>query len=292
MRRIGIFLITNLAVLVTLSAAAHLLGVDRFITAQGMNFTGLLGFAVVFGFGGAFISLFMSKWTARMAVGAQVIETPRTATERWLLDTVRRQAERAGIGMPEVAVYEAEDINAFATGWNRNAALVAVSTGLLQQMSADEAEAVLGHEVAHIANGDMVTLTLIQGVLNTFVIVIARLVGWFIDSVIFKQEEGPGPAYYVTFFVLEIALGILASVVVAWFSRQREFRADHGGATLAGREKMILALERLQAAQIPAQLPERVAAFGISGNGRGGWLRYFASHPPLEARIAALRNAR
>lgn len=179
MRRIGIFLITNLAVLVTLSAAAHLLGVDRFITAQGMNFTGLLGFAVVFGFGGAFISLFMSKWTARMAVGAQVIETPRTATERWLLDTVRRQAERAWIGMPEVAVYEAEDINAFATGWNRNAALVAVSTGLLQQMSADEAEAVLGHEVAHIANGDMVTLNLIQGVLNTFVIVIARLFGWF-----------------------------------------------------------------------------------------------------------------
>jgi heat shock protein HtpX len=292
MRRIGIFLITNLAVLVTLSAAAHLLGVDRFITAQGMNFTGLLGFAVVFGFGGAFISLFMSKWTARMAVGAQVIETPRTATERWLLDTVRRQAERAGIGMPEVAVYEAEDINAFATGWNRNAALVAVSTGLLQQMSADEAEAVLGHEVAHIANGDMVTLTLIQGVLNTFVIVIARVVGWFIDRVVFKQEEGPGPAYYVTFFVLEIALGILASVVVAWFSRQREFRADHGGATLAGREKMIAALERLQAAQIPAQLPERVAAFGISGNGRGSWLRYFTSHPPLEARIAALRNAR
>jgi len=227
-----------------------------------------------------------------MAVGAQVIETPRTATERWLLDTVRRQAERAGIGMPEVTVYEAEDINAFATGWNRNAALVAVSTGLLQQMSADEAEAVLGHEVAHIANGDMVTLSLIQGVLNTFVIVIARLVGWFIDSVIFKQEEGPGPAYYVTFFVLEIALGILASVVVAWFSRQREFRADHGGATLAGREKMIAALERLQAAQIPAQLPERVAAFGISGNGSGGWLRYFASHPPLEARIAALRNVR
>ncbi|MDH4380821.1 MAG: protease HtpX [Gammaproteobacteria bacterium] len=292
MRRIGIFLITNLAVLVTLSAAAHLLGVDRFITAQGMNFTGLLGFAVVFGFGGAFISLFMSKWTARMAVGARVIETPRTATERWLLDTVRRQAERAGIGMPEVAVYEAEDINAFATGWNRNAALIAVSTGLIQQMSADEAEAVLGHEVAHIANGDMVTLTLIQGVLNTFVIVIARVVGWFIDRVIFKQEEGPGPAYYVTFFVLEIALGILASVVVAWFSRQREFRADHGGATLAGREKMIAALERLQAAQIPAQLPERVAAFGISGNGRGGWLRYFASHPPLEARVAALRNAR
>ena len=292
MRRIGIFLVTNLAVLVTLSAAAHLLGVDRFITAQGMNFTGLLGFAVVFGFGGAFISLFMSKWTARMAVGARVIETPANATERWLIDTVRRQAERAGIGMPEVAVYEAEDINAFATGWNRNAALVAVSTGLLQQMSADEAEAVLGHEVAHIANGDMVTLTLIQGVLNTFVIVIARVVGWFIDRVVFKQEEGPGPAYYVTFFVLEIILGILASVVVAWFSRQREFRADQGGATLAGREKMIAALERLQAAQIPAQLPERVAAFGISGNGRGSWLRYFASHPPLEARIAALRSAR
>jgi len=292
MRRIGIFLVTNLAVLVTLSAAAHLLGVDRFITAQGMNFTGLLGFAVVFGFGGAFISLFMSKWTARMAVGARVIETPANATERWLIDTVRRQAERAGIGMPEVAVYEAEDINAFATGWNRNAALVAVSTGLLQQMNADEAEAVLGHEVAHIANGDMVTLTLIQGVLNTFVIVIARVVGWFIDRVVFKQEEGPGPAYYVTFFVLEIVLGILASVVVAWFSRQREFRADQGGATLAGREKMIAALERLQAAQIPAQLPERVAAFGISGNGRGSWLRYFASHPPLEARIAALRSAR
>ena len=227
-----------------------------------------------------------------MAVGATVIENPTSATERWLLDTVRRQAERAGIGMPEVAVYEAEDINAFATGWNRNAALVAVSTGLLQQMSADEAEAVLGHEVAHIANGDMVTLTLIQGVLNTFVIVIARAVGWFIDRVVFKQEEGPGPAYYVTFFVLEIALGFLASVVVAWFSRQREFRADHGGATLAGREKMIAALERLQAAQIPAQLPERVAAFGISGNGRGSWMRYFASHPPLEARIAALRNAR
>ena len=219
----------------------------------------------------------------------RVIEHPATSTEVWLVDTVARQAKAAGIGMPEVAVYESDEVNAFATGMSRNNALVAVSTGLLQRMTRDEAEAVLGHEVSHVANGDMVTLALIQGIVNTFVIVIARAVGWFVDRVILKNEEGPGIGYYVTFFVLEIALGILASGIVMWFSRRREFRADTGGAGLAGRNKMIAALERLQSLQGASQLPERVAAFGISSGGKSGWAKFFSTHPALEDRIAALR---
>ena len=289
MKRIALFLLTNLAVLVTLSVVAHLFGLNQFIGAQGLDFGALLAFAALFGFGGAFVSLAISKWSAKMAVGARVIEQPSTSTELWLVDTVARQARAAGIGMPEVAIYESDDVNAFATGMSRNNALVAVSTGLLQRMTRDEAEAVLGHEVSHVANGDMVTLALIQGVVNTFVIAISRAVGWFVDRVILKNEDGPGVGYYVTFFVLEIALGILASGLVMWFSRRREFRADAGGAALAGRPKMIAALKKLQTLQDTTQLPERVAAFGIAGGGKGGWMKFFATHPALEDRIAALR---
>jgi heat shock protein HtpX len=289
MKRVALFLVTNLAVLVTLSAVAHFFGLDRIAGAQGLDFGALLAFAALFGFGGALVSLVISKWSAKMAVGARVIERPANPTEAWLVDTVARQAKAAGIGMPEVAIYESDEVNAFATGMNRNNALVAVSTGLLRRMTPDEAEAVLGHEVSHVANGDMVTLALIQGIVNTFVIAIARAVGWFVDRVILKNEEGPGIGYYVTFFVLEIALGILASGIVMWFSRRREFRADAGGAGLAGRNKMIAALERLQSLQGDTQLPERVAAFGISGGGKSGWARFFSTHPALEDRIAALR---
>ena len=289
MKRIVLFLITNLAVMVMLSVLAHVLGANQFLGAYGLDLGRLLVFAALFGFGGAFISLAISKWSAKMAVGAHVIERPSNAAESWLLATVARQAQAAGIGMPEVAIYESDDANAFATGMNRNKALVAVSTGLLQKMARDEAEAVLGHEVAHVANGDMVTLALIQGVLNTFVIVISRAVGWVVDRVVLKNEGGPGIGYYATFFMLEIVLGILASLIVMWFSRRREFRADEGGARLAGHGKMIAALERLRALHEPSQLPERFAAFGIAGGGRAVWLRLFATHPPLEERIAALR---
>jgi heat shock protein HtpX len=288
MKRIALFLATNLAVIVTLSVIVHLTGLNAFIDAQGLDFGGLVLFAAVIGFGGAFLSLAMSKWSARMAVGARVIGQPANATERWLLDTVARQAREAGIGMPEVAIFDADECNAFATGMNRNNALVAVSTGLLARMRRDEAEAVLGHEVAHVANGDMVTLALIQGVVNTFVIVIARAVGWFVDRVVLKNEQGPGVGYFVTFIALEIVLGVLASAVVMWFSRRREFRADAGGAELAGRGAMIAALERLRADQ-PPPLPGTLAAFGISSSGGGGLERLFASHPSLEDRIAALR---
>jgi heat shock protein HtpX len=246
-------------------------------------------FAALFGFGGAFISLLISKWMAKMATGAQVIEVPSNMSERWLVDTVKRQAEKAGIGMPEVAVYDAPEINAFATGWNRDNALVAVSTGLLQNMTQEEAEAVLGHEVSHVANGDMVTLTLIQGVLNTFVIFLSRVVGFLVDRVLLKNERGYGIGYWLTTIVAEIVLGILAAIIVAWFSRQREFRADAGGASLAGREKMIAALERLKLNQEQTQLPAQIAAFGISGG--GGFMRLMMSHPPLDERIAALREA-
>jgi heat shock protein HtpX len=258
----------------------------------GLNLQSLIIFAAVLGFGGSFISLAMSKWMAKRATGAMVIEQPRNATEQWLFETVRRQAKQAGIGMPEVAVYDAPDINAFATGMKRDAALVAVSTGLLQSMDKDEAEAVLGHEITHVANGDMVTLALIQGVLNTFVIVLSRVVGYFVDRVLLKNDRGFGIGFYVSTIVAQIVLGILASMIVMWFSRQREFRADRGGAKLAGREKMIAALERLKAAHEPAQLPEQMAAFGISGGRDGGWKRLFMSHPPLDERIAALQQAR
>ncbi len=291
-KRIGLFLITNLAVVFVLSITAQLLGVNRWLTANGLNLGGLLMFSLLFGFGGAFISLAISKWMAKRSTGARVIDEPRNATERWLVDTVARQARAAGIGMPEVAVYEAPEINAFATGMSRNSALVAVSTGLLNSMSKDEAEAVLGHEVSHVANGDMVTLTLIQGVVNTFVIFLSRVVGYVVDRVILKNDgRNTGIGFFVATMVTEVLLGIVASMIVAWFSRRREFRADIGGASLAGREKMIGALQRLKQAYEPATLPEGLQAFGISGGGHGGLKALFLSHPPLDDRIAALRAA-
>ena len=294
MKRVFLFLVTNIAVLLVLSVAASILiralGIEEM--PGGLNLQSLIIFAAVIGFGGSFISLAMSKWMAKRATGAMVIEQPRNATEQWLFETVRRQAKQAGIGMPEVAVYEAPDINAFATGMRRDAALVAVSTGLLQAMDKDEAEAVLGHEITHVANGDMVTLALIQGVLNTFVIVLSRVIGYFVDRVLLKNDRGFGIGYFVTSIVAQIVLGILASMIVMWFSRQREFRADRGGAKLAGREKMIAALQRLKTMHEPAQLPEQMAAFGISSGQVGGWKRLFMSHPPLDERIAALQQSR
>jgi heat shock protein HtpX len=293
MKRIALFLITNLAVILVLSITARILGVDRFMTQNGLDLSMLLAFSALIGFGGAFISLAMSKTMAKMSTGARVIENPRSGTELWLYETVKRQAQMAGIGMPEVAIYDAPDMNAFATGMNRNSALVAVSTGLLSNMSKDEVEAVLAHEVSHVANGDMVTLTLIQGVVNTFVIFLARVIGYLVDSFLRRNDSestGPGIGYYVTSIIAEIVLGILASVIVMWFSRQREFRADAGGAALAGREKMISALDRLRMGTAPSQLPNEMAAFGI--NSGGGLARFFMSHPPLEERIAALRQIR
>jgi len=290
-KRVGLFLITNLAIVIVLGLVLRILGVDSYLEAQGggLNYTSLLIFAAVFGFGGSFISLAMSKWMAKRATGAHVIDTPRNAVEQWLVETVRRQAQLAGIGMPEVAVYDAPEINAFATGMNRNKALVAVSTGLLNGMNREEAEAVLGHEVSHVANGDMVTLTLIQGVVNTFVIFFARIIGNIVDKAVFKTENGHGPAFWITSILAEIVFGVLAMVIVMWFSRQREFRADAGGAQLAGPEKMIAALQRLKAAYEPSTLPDSVKAFGISGGQGLGIKRFFMSHPPLEERISALR---
>jgi len=290
MKRIFLFVVTNLAILLVLSITLRLLGVDRMLDEQGVgiNYNSLLVMAAVIGFGGSLISLAMSKWTAKRMTGAVVIEQPSDPTERWLVETVRRQAERVGIGMPEVAIYEAPDMNAFATGMNRNEALVAVSTGLLQAMTKDEIEGVLAHEISHVANGDMVTLALIQGVVNTFVIFLSRVIGHFVDRVVFRTEREYGPAFMVTTLIAQMVLGILASIIVMWFSRQREFRADAGGAQLAGRNKMIAALECLQRRHEPSQLPERLEAFGISG-GEGGLRTLFMSHPPLEVRIAALR---
>jgi heat shock protein HtpX len=294
MKRIFLFVATNIAVLLVLSISANILikvfGIEEM--PGGLNLQALIIFAAVLGFGGSFISLAMSKWMAKRATGAQVIEQPRNSTEQWLFETVRRQAKQAGIGMPEVAVYNAPDINAFATGMRRDSALVAVSTGLLEAMDKDEAEAVLGHEITHVANGDMVTLALIQGVLNTFVIVLSRVIGYFVDRVLLKNDRGVGIGFFVSSIVAQIILGILASMIVMWFSRQREFRADAGGAKLAGRDKMIAALQRLKAAHEPAQLPEQMAAFGISGQREGGWKRLFMSHPPLDERIAALQRGR
>ena len=293
MKRIFLFLATNLAIIVVLSISLRLLGVERILDEQGVNLdmNALLIFAAVFGFGGAFISLAISKWMAKRTTGAQVIEQPSNDVERWLVATVKRQAERAGIGMPEVAIFPSPAPNAFATGMNRNKALVAVSSGLLQNMSKDEVEAVLGHEVAHVANGDMVTLTLIQGVVNTFVIFLSRVIGHTVDRVVFKNERGHGPAFWVTTIVAEIVLGILASTIVMWFSRQREFRADEGGADLASRQKMISALERLKQGSAPAELPDQLAAFGIAGGIGQGLKKLFMSHPPLDERIEALRRA-
>ena len=289
MKRIALFLATNLAIVLVLSVTMRLLGMEPYLTANGLNLNSLLIFAAVMGFGGAFISLAISKWTAKMSTGAKVIEAPRNQEEIWLVETVRRQAQAAGIGMPEVAMYDSPEVNAFATGWNKNNALVAVSTGLLRSMSRDEAEAVLGHEVSHVANGDMVTLALIQGVVNTFVMFLSRVIGHVVDKVVFKTERGHGPAFFVTMIIAELVLGILASIIVMWFSRQREFRADRGGASLAGRQKMIAALQALQR-QHPAPLPDKMAAFGISGGGGGGLKRLFMTHPPLQERITALQN--
>lgn len=295
MKRIFLFLATNLAVLAVLSIVLRLLGIDGVLDEQGvgLNINALLILSAVIGMGGSFISLAMSKWSAKRMTGARVIDNPTSATERWLVDTVRAQAERAGIGMPEVAVYDAPDINAFATGMNRNNALVAVSSGLLGALSQDEAEAVLGHEVSHVANGDMVTLTLIQGVVNTFVILLSRVVGHLVDRMIFRVERGYGPGYWITVMVAQVLFGILASIIVMWFSRQREFRADEGGAALAGRHKMIAALRRLgQNRGQPADLPKEMSAFGISGGTTSGLARLFMSHPPLGERIDALEAGR
>jgi heat shock protein HtpX len=240
------------------------------------------------GFGGSFISLAISKWMAKKSMGVRVIETPSNSTEFWLVDTVKKYSADAGIGMPEVGIFDSPQVNAFATGMNKNSALVAVSSGLLQQMTREEAEAVVGHEIAHVANGDMVTLALIQGVVNTFVMFLSRVIGHAVDKIVFKTERGTGPAFFVTMIIAELILGVLASIIVMWFSRKREFRADRGGASLAGKQHMIAALERLNSLH-PAPLPEKMAAFGISGGGASGIKRLFMTHPPLEERIAALR---
>lgn len=293
MKRILLFLGTNLAVVLLASMTFRLLGFESILYNNGvdLNLQALLVFCALLGFGGSFISLLMSKPIAKWSTKAQVIAEPRTDGERWLVQTVARQAEQAGIGMPEVAVFPSPEPNAFATGANRNKALVAVSIGLLEHMNRDEVEAVLGHEIGHVANGDMVTLTLIQGVVNTFVLFLARIAGFFVDRVLLKNEQGLGIGYWVTTIVAEIVLGILASAIVMWFSRQREFRADKAGAELAGRQKMIGALERLQRYQeTPSTMPDSLVAFGISSGARQGLRAMFSSHPPLAERIEALRN--
>jgi heat shock protein HtpX len=289
-KRVFLLIATNIAVLLVLSLVARLLGLDQVLNQQGgINFQGLLAFCAVFGFGGALISLAMSKWIAKRSTGARVITQPRDAAEAWLYETVQRQARQAGIGMPEVAIYDSPDMNAFATGARRDSALVAVSTGLLQRMDRREVEAVLGHEISHVANGDMVTLTLIQGVVNTFVLFLSRVIGYVVDRAVFRSERDHGPGFFITSMVAQLVLGVLASMIVAWFSRQREFRADAGGAGLAGRDGMIAALERLKTAHGPSALPDSMKAFGISGG--GGISRLFMSHPPLDERIAALRSS-
>jgi heat shock protein HtpX len=288
MMRIFLFLATNAAIMVVITVVFNLLGLRGVLDAQGidLNLNALLVMSGIIGMTGSFISLAMSKWSAKNAMGVHVIEQPQNRTEQWLVDIVARQAQQAGIGMPEVGIFDTPESNAFATGMNKNSALVAVSTGLLQNMDADEVEAVIGHEMTHVANGDMVTMALMQGVVNTFVYFFATIIGHVIDKTVFKTERGYGPAYYITQMVAQIALGILASMLVMWFSRRREFRADAGGAKLAGREKMIAALRALQRGHDAQDLPGQLAAFGING---GGMSRLFMSHPPLEERIAALQ---
>jgi heat shock protein HtpX len=286
MKRIALFLITNIAVMVLLSIVVRLLGLDRALSANGINLGSLLAFSAVIGFGGAIISLLMSKSMAKWSTGAQIITNPGNENEQWLMTTVKRLADKAGVGMPEVAIYDG-DANAFATGAFRNSALVAVSTGLLNSMSRDEVEAVLGHELAHVANGDMVTLTLIQGVVNTFVVFLARVVAYFVDRVVFRTERGTGPGYFITMIVCEIAFGVLASIIVAWFSRRREFRADAGSAAYLGTpQPMMHALARL-AGLPPGELPKSLTGFGITD--KSGFAALFATHPPLEERIRALQ---
>ncbi len=294
MTRILLFLATNAAILVLISIVFQVLGLEGVLAENGvdLNLQALLVMSAVIGFGGSFISLALSKFMAKKSMGVRVIEQPANQDEQWLVDTVARQAEAAGIGMPEVGIFPAEQPNAFATGMQRNSALVAVSVGLLRHMSRDEVEAVLGHEVAHVANGDMITMGLMQGVVNTFVIFLSRVIGHVVDRVVFKTERGYGPAYYIISIVSQIFLSFLASMIVMWFSRRREFRADAGGAKYASREKMIAALRALQRSSEPEDLPGQLAAFGISGGMADGFKRLFTSHPPLSERIEALERGR
>lgn len=295
MKRILLFLATNIAVLLVISLVFRLLGFEGLLQANGvdLNLSAVLVWAALIGFSGSIISLLMSKGMAKRSMGVQIIDSPTTPFEQWLMTTVARQSQAAGIKMPEVGIFDSPDPNAFATGWNRNDALVAVSTGLLQQMNRDEVEAVVGHEISHVANGDMVTLTLVQGVVNTFVVFLSTIIGHFVDRVIFKTEQGHGPAYFVVSMVSQLLLSILATMVVMWFSRQREFRADQGGAGLTSRNKMASALRALQRVHEPRDLPAgEFAAFGISGGIGDGFKRLFMSHPPLEERIAALEGRR
>ncbi|OGP66897.1 MAG: zinc metalloprotease HtpX [Deltaproteobacteria bacterium RBG_16_44_11] len=292
MKRILLFLVTNIAVLIVLGIVLRLLGVDRILdeSGVGLNYWNLLVFAAVFGFGGSFISLAISKWMAKRMTGAQVITNPRSAAEIWLVDTVKKHAKVANIGMPEVAIFDSPAPNAFATGMNKNNALVAVSSGLLSTMNKEEVAAVIGHEVSHVANGDMITLTLIQGVVNTFVIFFSRVVGHFVDRVILKNEEGHGLGFFLTTIIAQIVFGILASIIVLWFSRKREFSADKGGAKLAGTQSMIAALEKLKKG-VGQPLPDQMSAFGINGKpSKHGLKLLFMSHPPLDDRIEALKK--
>ncbi len=292
MSRIFLFLATNMAVMALVGIVFQLLGLQGMLAANGvdLNLTAVMVMSLVVGFSGSVISLFISKSMAKRSMGVQIIEQPTNNAERWLVETVYRQAEQAGIGHPEVGIFDSPQPNAFATGANRNAALVAVSTGLLNAMTQDEVEAVLGHEISHVANGDMITMALIQGVVNTFVMFFSTIIGHLVDRIVFKTERGHGPAYYITSIVAQVFLSVLASIIVMWFSRQREFRADRGGADLAGRQKMIASLRRLQQAHEPEDLPDQMAAFGISGGVASGLKALFLTHPPLEQRIAALEN--
>ncbi len=296
MMRIGLFLLTNLAVILVASITLKLLGVESYLTGTGLNLTSLLIFCAVFGFAGSFVSLFLSKTMAKMSTGTRIIDQPRSADERWLVETVAELANKAGIGMPEVGIFPAQQANAFATGWNKNNALVSVSAGLLQRFRPEEIRAVLAHEVGHVANGDMVTLTLIQGVVNTFVMFFARIAGYLVDSFLRRNDEsssGVGIGYYITSFVFEIIFGIIASTIVAWFSRRREYRADEAGAEFASKNAMIGALQRLKAEYgMPEEMPDQLTAFGINGGLKQGLMALFASHPPLDDRIAALQQRR
>lgn len=289
--RILLFLATNLAVVLVASITLKLLGVDSYLAHNGIQYGPLLAFAAVFGFAGALISLFLSKPMAKWSTRAHVISSPRSPAERWLVETVAELSQKAGIGMPEVAIFPASQSNAFATGWNRNASLVAVSEGLMRRFNKEEIKAVLGHEIGHVANGDMVTLTLIQGVVNTFVIFASRVIGSVVDRAVFRSENGHGPGFFIVSIIAELVLGILASTIVFWFSRRREFRADIAGAQLAGRDAMIGALNRLkQESEVPDQMPDTLQAFGINRGQRGGLSAMFMTHPPLEQRIAALQQ--
>ena len=293
MTRLFLFLATNIAVVALISITFQILGIEGLLMQNGvdLNMSALLVMSAVIGFGGSFISLAISKWSAKRTMGVQVINSPSHPQEKWLVDTIAHQSEQAGISSPEVGIFQSDAVNAFATGMNRNNALVAVSTGLLRQMTTDEAEAVLGHEVAHVANGDMVTMGLIQGVVNTFVIFLSRLIGFFVDRVILKNQRGLGIGYFISSIVAQLILSVFATMIVMWFSRRREFRADEGGADLASRKKMIAALKRLQG-DTAEDLPGEFAAFGISGGRPTGFRALFMSHPPLEERIAALQAGR